>query len=109
MLVDSLLENDALGLLVHRLAAFDEKVSGCACRAVQQEGAKGLLLRIAHRTGSRIPCSGGQEGIPLRAMRLPSQAPYTHVGHAHPTVSVLALVPSGAGGGIRGVQCAGHH
>jgi len=26
VLVDSLLENDALGLLVHRLGAFDEKV-----------------------------------------------------------------------------------
>lgn len=55
MLVDSLLENDALGLLVHRLAAFDEKVSGCACRAVKQEGAKGLLLRIARRTELCIP------------------------------------------------------
>lgn len=33
VLVDALLENDALSLLVHRLAAFDEKVRWASGRA----------------------------------------------------------------------------
>lgn len=102
MLVDSLLENDALGLLVHRLSAFDEKVGRCSSNSVVR--IVGWLRKKKHaggRGGVCAPrgfaCFGAQAvTMPMAsAAELPSAARAAHLQvaeEASAVYNVLAII-----------------
>lgn len=96
MLVDSLLENDALGLLVHRLSAFDEKV-GMHCLACSALFACRLPRRrlrsrwfCLFRRSSCYPCMWRQQLTELPAA---ARAAYLQVAEeASAVYNVLAII-----------------
>ena len=69
MLVDALLEADALQLLVHRLSAFDEKVGGLRCACCVGTGDACMYLCVCacvcnctHPCPQQVCLHGGRTG-----------------------------------------------